>query len=161
MADMLVKLYNLPSQEAWINQVNRQGITIRKPIGPEKYAVIAWVQEHFGLGWAAESECAYFRDPRSIYIAVRKSSDNQPIILGFACYDATTKGFFGPIGVHNQERANGVGAALLMACMNDMKREGYGYCVIGDAGPTDFFRKICGATEIEDSNPGIYADMLG
>ena len=57
-------------------------------------------------------------------------------------------------------RGKGAGAALLLACLHDMATLGYGYAVIGGAGPVAFYEKVCGATVIEGSVPGIYKDML-
>jgi hypothetical protein len=37
-----------------------------------------------------------------------------------------------------------------------MKLKGYGYAVIGAAGPTDFYRRTVGAVEIPDSAPGLW-----
>ena len=163
MSDYLVKLYELPSAEPYYTSLREKNIVIRKPIGPENYAVIAWIREHFGAGWAGESENAFFRDPKGIYIAVRETETEHGVksdMLGFACYDATVKGFFGPTGVAEEERHQGIGAALLLACLHAMKEEGYGYCVIGSVGPVDFYRRICGAAEIEGSAPGVYRGML-
>ncbi len=157
MPDLLVKLYNLPSITPYVERVTSQGITLRRPIGPENYAVIQWIADHFGKGWAGEAENAFFRSPKSIYIAVR-DSDNK--MLGFGCYDATVKGFFGPTGVAKEERGKGIGAAILMLCLAAMYEEGYGYAIIGDAGPVDFYAKTCGATVIEGSTPGVYKGML-
>lgn len=160
MADMLVRLFNLPSPYPLIAQMEGQGIVIRKPIGPENYAVIDWIRNHFEPGWASEAENAFFRDPKSIYIAVEQKTGEKPRMLGFACYDATVKGFFGPTGVDEAARGRGIGKALLMVCLEQMKQEGYGYCVIGDPGPTEFYEKVCGATVIEDSVPGVYGGMV-
>ena len=157
MSDLLVKLYELPSPEPYVARVREQGIIIRRPIGPENYAVIRWIKEHFGEGWAGESENAFFRSPKSIYIAVREADSKM---LGFGCYDATVKGFFGPTGVDEAERGKGIGSAILMLCLQGMLEEGYGYAVIGDAGPVDFYAKICGATVIEGSTPGVYRGMI-
>jgi len=159
MSDYLVKLYDLPSAEPYLAPLREKNIVVRKPIGPENYAVIAWIREHFGAGWAGESENSFFRDPKGIYIAVRET-EGRPVMLGFACYDATVKGFFGPTGVAEEERHQGIGAALLLACLHAMKEEGYGYAVIGSVGPSAFYEKICGATEIGDSSPGVYRGML-
>ncbi len=162
MSDYLVKLWEVPSAEPYTAALREKGIVIRKPIGPENYAVTAWIREHFGPGWAGESENAFFRDPKGVYIAVREAADGdkKPGMLGFACYDATVKGFFGPTGVAEEERHQGIGAALLLSCLNAMREEGYGYCVIGSVGPAEFYRKICGAVEIEGSSPGVYRGML-
>ena len=81
-------------------------------------------------------------------------------ILGFACHDATTKGFFGPTGVLESARGQGIGEALLMATLKGMREAGYGYAVIGDPGPVAFYQKRLDATAIRKSKPGIYAGML-
>ena len=159
MSDYLVKLWELPSPEPYYASLREKNIVIRKPTGPENYTVIGWIREHFGAGWAGEAENAFFRDPKGIYVAVREG-DAGPEMLGFACYDATVKGFFGPTGVAQDERHQGIGAALLLACLSAMREEGYGYAVIGSVGPADFYKKICGAVEIEGSSPGVYRGML-
>jgi len=70
------------------------------------------------------------------------------------------KGFFGPTGVDEEERGQGIGKALLLACLHGLKDLGYGYGIIGSAGPVDFYKKCCGAVVIEDSAPGVYRGML-
>ena len=55
--------------------------------------------------------------------------------------------------------SQGIGKALLLACLNAMKEEGYGYGIIGSAGPVKFYEKTCGATVIEGSDPGVYRGM--
>ena len=160
MPDMLVKLYELPSVTPFLEKLSKENITIRRPIGPENYAVIRWINENFGPGWAGEAENAFFHTPKGIYIAVRKLPKQKAEILGFACYDATVKGFFGPTGVNKAERGKGIGVALLLATLQGMKDEGYGYGIIGGAGPVDFYKKGCGAIPIENSSPGVYKDMV-
>jgi hypothetical protein len=41
-----------------------------------------------------------------------------------------------------------------------MKLKGYGYAIVGHAGPTEFYRKTVGAIDIADSTPGVYKGML-
>ena len=160
MPDMLVKLYELPPVEPHIEKLRALNIEIRRPIGPENYAVINWIRDNFGPGWAGEAENSFFQSPKSMFIAVRKMPHEKPEILGFACYDATVKGFFGPTGVAETERGQGIGLALLLAALHGMKDTGYGYGVIGGAGPVDFYKKCCGAIVIEDSTPGVYRWMV-
>ncbi len=163
MADLLVKLYNLPPMDGILTELKKKNIVIRRPIGPENYAVIGWIKDHFSAGWASEAENAFFRSPKSIFIAVRETETEKGItseMLGFGCYDATVKGFFGPTGVSEDERHQGIGGALLLACLHAMWDEGYGYGVIGSAGPVDFYKKMCGAIVIEDSAPGVYRGYL-
>ena len=81
-------------------------------------------------------------------------------IVGFACYDATALGYFGPIGVGTAYRKQGTGKALLKACLLDMKLKGYGYAVVGAVENTAFFEKTVGATVIPGSSPGIYRNQL-
>lgn len=153
--DMLVKLYELPSVDTRLNDLKSKDICIRKPIGAENYAVIDWISRNFSKIWGGEAENAFFRSPRSIFIAEKDGE-----MLGFACYDATAKGFFGPMGVSVKNRGEGIGAALLLSCLYGMKDEGYGYAIIGGVGPADFYSKVCNATLIEGSTPGIYKNML-
>ena len=128
MPDLLVKLYTLPPLSPLTGALAEKNIVIRPPIGPENYAVIRWIREHFGAGWAGEAENAFFRSPKSIFVAVRETKDESGNIrgemLGFACYDATVKGFFGPTGVDKTERGQGIGQALLLRCLHAMHDEG-------------------------------------
>ena len=157
MADMLVKLYTLPSAEAEIIAQDKQNRAIRRAIAPEKTMILAWVEEQFNTRWMSECDVSFKNAPPSCWIAVE---DQQ--IIGFACYECTSKNFFGPIGISEAARGKKVGKALLLACLNDMKVQGYGYAIIGGAseGVADFYRKTVGATVIEDSSPGIYKGML-
>ena len=160
MPDLLVKLYDLPPLYPLVEDLAKKNIVIRKPIGPENYAVIGWIVNHFGRGWAGEAENSFFNDSKTIYIAVRNNEDGSSSMLGFGCYDATVKGFFGPTGVAKEERGQGIGKALLLACLHGLKDLGYGYGIIGDAGPVDFYKKCCGAIVIEGSTPGVYKGMI-
>jgi ribosomal protein S18 acetylase RimI-like enzyme len=118
--------------------------------------VVAWVAERFSAGWASEARVALTNRPRSLYVAV----GDGPAIVGFCCYDAAARGFVGPIGVVDGLRGHGVGAALLHACLADMRSLGYAYAVAGAVGAPEFFRRSAGATEIPESTPGVYAGLL-
>ena len=48
----------------------------------------------------------------------------------------------------------------MLACLHDMLAQGYGYAVIGSAGPVDYYARTVGATVIPDSRPGMYRGML-
>lgn len=156
MTDMLVKLYNLPEFSPSLAYQVPAEIKIRKPICAEKSIVLAWVRENFSMRWADEMEGAVSRSPVSCYIAQQEQQ-----IVGFACYDASALGFFGPTGVAEAWRGRGIGKALLLACLLEMKLKGYGYAIIGWAGPQEFYEKAVGALAIPDSTPGIWKDWLG
>lgn len=81
-------------------------------------------------------------------------------MTGFACYDSTLKGFFGPIGVDDSAHKKRLGSALLIRTLEAMRDAGYGYAAIGWAGPVEFFRKTVGATVIEGSEPGVYKNLV-
>jgi GNAT superfamily N-acetyltransferase len=149
MPDMLVKLYELPALPAI------SGYEVRRAIAPEKGVVLDWIRTHFHRAWADEADAAFARSPVTCHIAV----DGQRL-LGFACHDATLRGFFGPTGVLESERGRGIGAALLLHALHALRAEGYGYAIIGGAGPTGFYEKQCGAVAIPGSSPGIYRGML-
>lgn len=155
MFDMLVRLYALPDSAPTFQSMKEQGITIRRCNPFEAHILEDWIATHFSPRWVCESRVAMGRQPSGCIIATR---DGQ--ILGFACCDATARGFFGPMGVHPELRGTGVGKALLFAGMEQMKSMGYAYAVIGGVGPADFYAKCAGATPIENSSPGIYADIL-
>jgi predicted N-acetyltransferase YhbS len=81
-------------------------------------------------------------------------------ILGFACFDTTQRGFFGPTAVAEEARGLGLGKALLMKALEALREIGYAYAIIGGVGPREFYEKACGAIEIPGSDPGTYGDLL-
>lgn len=155
--DMLIKLYapRLDEPVAHSFVVAAVTVVLRKPIGPEHLAVSRWVAERFGAGWASEVQVALANRPVSVWTATRQTE-----LLGFVCFDATARGYLGPIGVADGARGQGVGAALLRACLRDMRSAGYGYAIAGSVGAPEFFRRVADATDISDSTPGLYAGQL-
>jgi hypothetical protein len=151
MPDLLVRLYDLPEDGGRIPG----GVTIRRALAPERRLVVEWVGRTFFPNWASECEVAFSALPIMTWIATRNDH-----LIGFACADATAKGFFGPTGVAEAERGKGTGEALLMATLRGMREAGYAYAIIGGAGPVDFYRKRLDAIEIPGSVPGIYRGML-
>lgn len=152
---MLVKLYGLKNDWAFLSEQKDCGITIRKPIGPEKHIIVDWIRKKFFDAWASEAEIAFSNRPMSIFVAIQ---DDR--ILGFSCYDATALGLFGPIGVEESFRGKGMGRALLLSCMLDMKLKGYAYAVVANTEDLHFYNKNIGAIEIPDSSPGFYKTWL-
>jgi len=155
MPDMLVKLYDLPDDWSFLREQAAKGIVIRKPIGPEKHLIEEWVREQFSEAWSSEIDMALANRPITCFIAIQGEK-----MIGFACYDATALGFFGPTGVAEAHRGQRTGTALLKACLLDMKLKGYGYAVIGAVGPAEFYAKAVGATVIPESEPSIWKNWL-
>jgi GNAT superfamily N-acetyltransferase len=154
MPDMLVKLYDLPQPGPALAAALRQGCVIRRAQPLDKPATLAWVQAAFPA-WLVEADAAFARLPVTCFIAQRDSA-----IVGFACYDATCRNFFGPTGVAENERGRGIGLALLLAALQAQKDQGYAYAIIGGVGPAGYYAKAVGATLIEGSSPGIYAGRV-
>ena len=154
MHDMLVRLYALPDLGPELADCASAQVTVRRALTAEKATVTTWARTHFPNS-VAEVESAFCRLPVSCFIATR---DRQ--ILGFACYDATAPNFFGPEGVAENARGQGIGKALLLAALHAQRAQGYAYAIIGGVGPAAFYAKVVGAVDIADSTPGIYADML-
>lgn len=155
MPDMLVKLYTLPDLAPELARQTALGITLRRALAPEKHVIVEWVRATFSAAWASETDVALNGRPPTCFVATRGDR-----LIGFACYDSTAKGFFGPTGVAEAARGQGTGRALLLACLHAMRADGYGYGIIGAAGPTEFYTKAVGAIPIADSWPGIYSGLL-
>jgi len=156
MPDMLVKLYNLPDKEELVAKLRAQGILIKRAMTADKHRVIEFVGRHFTDNWRNEADFAFSRLPVNCFIAVK---DRE--IVGFACYDAIVKNFFGPTGVLEAYRGYGIGKALLLECLHAMRDNGYGYGIIGWAvEAVEFYKRAVGAVVIEDSFPGAYRDLI-
>lgn len=153
MADLLVKLYDLrPAPPC------PAGAQLRKPIGAEHAVVVEWMRQRFGPGWASETAVALGNRPVSCWLALQGGA-----LAGVALYDATARGYFGPIGVDAAARGRGLGRALLHAVLADMAAAGYGYAIVGGVGSDAqrrFYGEAAGATVIDGSEPGLYRGML-
>lgn len=155
MADLLVNLYDLPNTTV-SPSLAAENIRVVRAISPDMFKVVAFAQENFSDKWAGECTCAFANNPPSCFIALQNKE-----VIGFACYNATAKGFFGPIGIKQDKRANGLGAALLLSCLEAMRWEGYGYAIIGGGSDVkEFYQKTANAQIIPGSEPGVYARLI-
>ena len=143
MSDLLVPLYDLPGFEGF-----KKDFWVGKP--PPHYAsrILSFIGDNFSEGWKAEAIPAFGSVPPTIITALEKVTDR---IIGFCCWDCTAKGFLGPIGVHSDFRGKGIGRAVVISVLHSMREAGYSYGIIGDAGPVEFFRKICDVRIIDGS----------
>ena len=155
-SDMLVHLLKLPPLEPLLSSMRDAGIIIRRAQPWEISAVREFVLREFRVGWADEISVGYARQPVSVYIAIEDGK-----VVGFAGYECTRRGYFGPTGVAQAERGKGIGKALLIASLHGLREIGYAYGIIGSADEPAFYAKSVGAIEIHDSVPGVYADPLG
>lgn len=155
MQDMLVSLLDLPNVDDLCKKLEKKGIKISRAMTPNMYQVLDYVEKSFGPLAKGEATVCFSRNPVSCFIA---SKGNE--IIGFACYEATMKDYFGPTEVSEKYRGLGIGKALLIRSLEGLRDRGYAYAIIGGVGPKDFYKKVVGATLIKGSNPGVYKDML-
>jgi predicted N-acetyltransferase YhbS len=157
MPDMLVRLYDLPDGSPYVERAAHAGIVVRRMDAWDRLAVRRFVSQHFSENWVAEADFAFSHgQPITGFVAVKDGE-----VAGFAVYESSRRGFFGPTGVREDLRGCGAGAALLFRCLDSMREMGYAYAIIGGVGPAAFYEKVCGATVIEGSDPGIYAPLYG
>lgn len=67
--------------------------SIRVALPPEQHIVTDWVRANFSAYWASEVAVAMAHQPPGCLIATVDGG-----LVGFACYDATARGFFGADG---------------------------------------------------------------
>lgn len=158
MADMLVKLYEIECFDIELEkELLKEGIRIKKAIAPDRSRVMEFAKIYGGSNWADEVAAAFSNHPVTCYIATK---DKQ--IIGFACYEATLKAFFGPTAVKEEFRKKGIGKALLLRSLFSLKEMGYGYGFIGmpskEAIP--FYQKTINGVVVGENSSTIYTSMI-
>lgn len=157
MADMLVKLYEIECFDIDLeNKLLQEGIKIKKAIAPDRSKVMEFARLYGGQNWADEVAASFSNKPVTCYIATK---DKQ--IIGFGCYEATLKAFFGPTAVKEEFRKKGIGKAILLRCLFSLKEMGYGYGFIGMPEPKAiaFYEKVVDGLLVGDSST-IYKAMI-
>ena len=149
MPDLLVRLYDLP-QDA-------PAAEVRRAFSAERDLICEFVRAKFSPAWAAECAGCFSAGRPTCFVAVHGEQ-----LVGFACYDTTARGMFGPIGVVDAEQRAGLGRGLLLAALHDMNAAGYAYAIIGGAGAHSlaFYRSVVEVVEIPNSVPGFYKGIL-
>jgi hypothetical protein len=153
--DMLCALRDLPPLEPALEQLKSAAVAVRRAMAYERRKVLVWVERTFGAGWADECAVAFGRQPIGCYIALKTGR-----LCGFCCMESTFRNFLGPVGVADGCSGSGIGRALVLSVLHDMRTCGYAYAVVGDAGEPGFFGRVAGAVEIPGSTPGSYPAKL-
>ena len=157
MADMLVKLYNIPCSHDIEENLSKSGIRIKKALAPDRSRIIAFFRTCAKDDYSDEVKDAFSNNPITCYIATREKE-----IIGFACYEATARNFFGPMAVLESERKKGVGKALLLKALESMRELGYAYAIIGwpTKSAVSFYKKCVDAILIDEKSSGVYKRMI-
>jgi GNAT superfamily N-acetyltransferase len=146
--DMLVPLLALPPVEPLRKRLRDEGVLVRRAKVWEAGLLREFIAGRFFPSWAEESAVAFGNKPVSAFLAFEGIS-----VIGFAAYECTYRGVFGPIGVDETRRKRGIATALLLECLASMREMGYIYAIIGQAGPREFFKKVCGALAVPEDWP--------
>lgn len=142
--DMLVNLYTLPKEPE-----PAEGILIKRAWAGDMETILSFVREQFSAGWAHEVQKALMQLPSTCFLATKNGE-----LVGFACYDTTARGYFGPIGVLESMRGKNIGKTLLLHTLHAMKAAGYGYGIIGWVDDARlFYEKAVGAVMIPGGDP--------
>jgi predicted N-acetyltransferase YhbS len=154
MPDMLARLYDLPDPAPYEERIAAKGLRVRRAEPWDRNRFNEFATKNFGELWAVEADRAFLNTPITAYVALERGE-----IVGFGVFECTRKDYFGPTGVREDLRGNGLGAVLLLRCLESMREMGYAYAIIGDPGPQEYYEKLVGATLIPNSTPGVYAPL--
>lgn len=99
------------------------------------------IETHFSPAWAFEVRRA--ASVGGVHVA-RLASTGE--LASFAAHDGNNQGlgWFGPTGTLADHQRQGLGAALLLACLADVAAAGHAYCEVAWIGPRDFYDKVAG-----------------
>ncbi len=114
--------------------------TIRRAVYSDLLELKQFIQTEFGDRWVRRIDRLSPSDQLPVFLAEQEGE-----IIGFACFDTEKKGMFGPMGTSSRCRLSSVGKELLHRSLLDMAERGYAYAVIEQAGPIEFYEKVCGA----------------
>jgi GNAT superfamily N-acetyltransferase len=119
------------------------GYEVRRVQRRERDLLLKVASEAFAPAWAFELGRAMDQDPPAVFAAWKGT---QPV--AFAAHDANNSGlgWFGPAGTLTAHRGHGLGEALLLACLLDVREKPEGG-VIAWIGPREFYEKSAGALD--------------
>jgi len=123
-------------EDAWSKRLAAGGYTLVRAEGTTMPDIADLIARHWPL-WSHEPLTALSNDPVSMF-CIRQADR----VVAYAAYDIEMfPGTFGSIGTDPQHRGSGLGAALLHACLADMRRKGYRRAEIPWVGPVAFYAK--------------------
>jgi mycothiol synthase len=107
---------------------------------PDEDALLTAVRGEFGGAWPFELGRALGHSPVGVHVALRDGA-----YCSFAAHDGNNRGlgWFGPTGTWPAHRGNGLGEALLVACLVDVAVD-HAQCEVAWIGPRPFYDKVAG-----------------
>ena len=117
-----------------------KGYDVRRATRGERAPLVAAVAAELGGAWPYEVERALGHDPPAVHVAVKAGA-----YCAFAAHDGNNRGlgWFGPTGTWPAHRGQGLGEALLVACLVDVATE-HSQCEVAWIGPRPFYEKVAG-----------------
>ncbi|MEW6045608.1 MAG: GNAT family N-acetyltransferase [Bacillota bacterium] len=122
------------------HQLERLGVRVRRLEHTDETAFRAWLEQTWGPNWTYEALLALRRPVPTGFVA-----EQDGRIVGFAVYDSTRPGWFGPMGVEVAWQGSGVGIELCVQAFEAMAAQGYRAAEIAWAGPRCFYARKLGA----------------
>ena len=109
----------------------------------DETALLDAVGVAFGGAWPFELSRALEHVPAGVHVALHAGA-----YCAFAAHDGNNRGlgWFGPTGTWPAHRGNGLGEALLVACLVDVAEE-HERCEVAWIGPRPFYDKVAGIVE--------------
>ncbi|MCX8036240.1 MAG: GNAT family N-acetyltransferase [Candidatus Sumerlaeia bacterium] len=101
------------------------GVTICRATPDDCDRTLHAINRMFAMAWWFETSLAFRAAEPTVFIALQDKK-----VVGFADYDATNIGLFGPTGVHESLRGHKVGAVLFRRCLREMRALGYPYALV-------------------------------
>jgi GNAT superfamily N-acetyltransferase len=116
-----------------------RGYEVRRA-STDEAALLDAVAAGFGGAWPFELARSLEHSPVGVHVALRDGS-----YCAFAAHDGNNRGlgWFGPTGTWPEHRGNGLGEALLVACLVDVARD-HDRCEVAWIGPRPFYEKAAG-----------------
>lgn len=123
MSDLLVNLLEIPQPREAELRLLEEGVRVQRALAPDRSEIAAFAETCSDEDYSDEVRAAFANQPATCYIAVKERK-----LVGFACFEATARDFFGPMAVTNALRKRGVGggAAAQVSCIHE--RDGLCLC---------------------------------
>lgn len=130
----------VPPEAVRGQELSRAGVVVRELSRRDEAPLRAWLERTWGPNWTYEGLLALRRRVPTGVVAEQNGR-----IVGFAVFDSTRPGWFGPMGVEPGLQGGGVGVELCVRAFEAMARKGYTEAQIAWAGPRCFYARKLGA----------------